>query len=268
MDSSGHPETQIVEETDPGRMYGRAKRSSRDRGRDPAGWFVRRAGLARFTTFACALGLSLSALTGPRIVLAVAGLTVTLAGAVVSMALAGERPRRAVHMPCCVCAVRSYSRVVSCLIVVSVILVGFFAGYLGGNVRVATLMSGDLSSMVGLSVESELVITGVVKSYGGWQSATATVRSLRRVDSVTRETAAGAAAKDMPAVDTAIGEVVLLEVPPDDENRGVGAPTNALRQGMVLVFRGTVEQPDGPSASGYDQARQLLAFLAGLIQLL
>jgi hypothetical protein len=86
------------------------------------------------------------------------------------MALAGERPRRAAYVPYCVCAVRSYSRAVSCLIVVSVMLVGLFAGYLGGNVRVATLMSGDLSSMVGLSVESELVITGVVKSYGGWQT--------------------------------------------------------------------------------------------------
>ena len=43
--------------------HGAAARECR---RDPVDWFVRRAGLARFCTLACALGLTLAALVGPQ----------------------------------------------------------------------------------------------------------------------------------------------------------------------------------------------------------
>ncbi len=47
-----------------------------------ATWFVRRAGLARFTTFACAFGVALSAFIGPRPTAALVGLAGGLLGAV------------------------------------------------------------------------------------------------------------------------------------------------------------------------------------------
>jgi competence protein ComEC len=59
---------------------------------------------------------------------------------------------------------------------------------------------------------------------------------------------------------------VLLEVAPgrqsgrDDSEMGSSATNaaGALSQGMIVAFQGTIEEPDGPSDSGYDQARQLL----------
>lgn len=227
--------------------------------RDPAGWFVRRAGLARFTTFACALGLSLAALTGPKPTVGLAGLMVALAGAVAGIALSRERPSRTAASGLLEAGPhgrvsKPLSRACSCLLVLSVLLVGLFAGYLVGNVRVAALTGSSLISRIGSPVEAELVITGAVRSYAGWQSATAVVRTL------SPGSAGGSAHAGHSAgtTDPAVGEAVLLEVAPDYDASDEGASSAVLSQGMIVAFRGTIEEPDGPSQSGYDQARQLL----------
>ncbi|NLE11565.1 MAG: hypothetical protein GX630_08650, partial [Actinobacteria bacterium] len=103
--------------------------------RDVAGWVVRRAGLARFTTFACALGLALAAVTGARPAVALAGLTTAQAGALVGVGLNRARSR---------CPGRPGCAVGAWLLIGSVLLVGLFGGYLVGNVRVAALVGGVL----------------------------------------------------------------------------------------------------------------------------
>lgn len=228
--------------------------------RDPAQWFVRRAGLARSTTFACAFGVALPAFTGARPALAFAGLTTGLLGVLTGMFLSRffsppsqemEARRRSA------CGATAY------LLLFSVLAVGAFAGYLVGGFRVAALLDGVLRSQVGATVEAELCITGQVRSNAGWQSAAAVVRSLRPV---------GLAPKQEPAARPlrgAVGDTVLIELPPsrDEVSDGVRAvksvpgrvtPPLTLEQGMVVVARGRIEQPDGPTASGYDQARHLL----------
>jgi len=213
--------------------------------------------LARFTTFACGLGLALSALTGPRAPLAVTGLAAALVCGIIGIALGREKP----------------SRPVSCLVVLSVIVSGLFAGYLGGSARVAALMSGDLASRTGQTVVAELVVTGPVRCSGGRQSATAVVSSLYAED----PSAGGEPAGDeggtpghghWSAALPGVGETVLLEVAPGDTasasgggdgrgSRGENAES-ALSQGMILHFHGSIEEPDGPTPSGYDQRRRLL----------
>ncbi len=200
-----------------------------------AGWVVRRAGLARFTTFACALGLALAAVTGARPAVALAGLTTAQAGALVGVGLNRARSR---------CPGRPGCAVGAWLLIGSVLLVGLFGGYLVGNVRVAALVGGVLQSRVGDTVEAELCITGQVRSGGGWQSAPAVVRSL--------------SADSTGAASQGVGETVLLEVPPADEAPAGSPAPRALSQGMIVVLRATIEAPEGPSDSGYDQARQLL----------
>ena len=118
------------------------------------------------------------------------------------------------------------------LLIVSVLLTGLFGGYLVGSVRVAALHGGTLQARVGQTVRAELCVTGPVRSYGGWQSATAVVQS-----------ASGG------------GETLLLEIGPavDDAPEPV-----ALAQGMIVGVTGTIVAPEGPSESGYDQAKTLL----------
>lgn len=133
----------------------------------------------------------------------------------------------------------------------SVLLVGLFAGYLVGNLRVVALLDGALESRVGETVEAELCITGQVRSSGGWLSATAVVRRMGG--------AGGSSYVD------AVGEAVLLEVAPAAEVAGARGSAEGgagaapvLVQGMILVARADVEAPRGPSDSGYDQREQLL----------
>ena len=190
-----------------------ARRSLRRR--DPIDWFVRRAGVARFTTFACALGLAIAAFVEPRPVLALAGLVCSLLAAIVGA----------------LCSVRR-------LLVPAIVLVGLFAGYLGGTVRVATLESSRLEAFVGQTVRGEVVITGAVRSSSGWLSATAVVRKLEGSRS---------------AVADGVGETVLLEVPPADEP----GKAPVLEQGMIVALTATIESPEGPSDTGFDQAKQL-----------
>jgi competence protein ComEC len=221
-------------------------------------WFVHRAGLARFTTFACALGLALSAMTGARPAVAMIGLMVALAGAIGGAAWRGQRA--------------------SCsgpgLLIVSVLLVGLFGGHLVGNLRVTQLMGGTLQSRIGDVVQGELCVTGQVRSNGGWQSATAVVRSLSgaapsngaaptsgaapAVAAASPDAAPAVDAASPGAEDSAVGETVLLEVAPDEGTPNDDVGTVVLSQGMIIALRGTIETPEGPSDSGYDQAKQLL----------
>ena len=190
---------------------------------------MRRAGLARFCTVACALGLTLPALVGARAVAGVTGLMLSLGGLI-----AGVLRRR--------------SGLGHLLLVPSVLLTGLFGGLLLGSVRVADLADGVLQAHVGETVRFELVVTGPVRAASGWQSAVAEVRSVG---------VEGAALK----------EKVLLEVPPDDRQARRPAPAAAgaqagtplrLSQGMILSGEALIEAPEGESDSGYNQKRQLL----------
>jgi hypothetical protein len=85
-------------------------------------WFVRRVGVARASTFLCAAGLAAAAVTGARPIVAAVGLTFALCGGLVGMATNATAggPRLPART----------------LVVVCVLLVGLFAGYLGGSARV------------------------------------------------------------------------------------------------------------------------------------
>jgi len=227
---------------------------------DPAQWFVRRAGLARSTTFACAFGVALPAFAGARPALAFAGLTAGLLGVLAAMFLSrscSPRPSQTETRRGSACRAATY------ILLLSVLAVGTFAGYLVGSLRAAALLDGVLRSQVGVTVEAELCITGQVRSNAGWQSAAAVVRSVRPADSALKQ---GLGARSLQG---AVGDTVLIEVPPSrdetsDKEQAVRsvlgriAPPVALEQGMVVFARGRIEQPDGPTASGYDQARHLL----------
>lgn len=230
-------------------------------GRDPVGWFVRRAGLARFTTFACALGLALPALTAAKPAAALIGLVVSLTGAIAAVAVGQrEHPSGAEVVP-------ARTGFASGLLVGSVLLVGLFSGWLLGSLRVAALEGGILDRAIGQRVEAELVINGPVRANAGWTSATAAVRGLKGLPSAAQQAAAiGAGA----GAGTGVGETVLLEVAPPKTGAvagaggaetgggagGQAAPAE-LRQGMIIAVRGTIQAPEGPSESGYDQARRL-----------
>jgi len=199
--------------------------------RDPTGWFVRRAGLARATTFAGAVGLSLAAIGGARPMAALMGLILALL-CVLGGLLIARRPSADISR-------------VPLLVVVSVVLVGLFGGYLGGSARVMALLDSKLEHQVGSTIKADLVITGQVRSNGGWQSATAVVRG-------PSGNFAGSGDDPSAIAVGAAGEAVLLEVGPAE-----GLPEVTLSQGQIVVFNGTVEAPEGPSASGFDQAAYL-----------
>lgn len=188
-------------------------------------WFVRRAGLARFTTLFTALGIALPVLAGARSGIALVGLAAAVIVALVATARSHAR-----------CA----GRRVSGLLVVSVLLIGLFAGYEVGSIRVAALTSSALQPRIGDTIVAELVVTGEVRSNAGWQSAPAVVRQIGD-----RE---GAAVDDDPA----LGESVLLEIAPEE-----GVTPVELSQGLIVACEVIIQAPDGPSASGYDQARRL-----------
>jgi competence protein ComEC len=174
-------------------------------------WVVRRAGVARCTTVACAVGLALSALAGACPALGMGGLVVALLVTLFGVA----RPVRRV-------------------LVAALVLLGFFAGYLVGSVRVEALEASTLRGLVEETVTAELVITGAVRESSGWLSASAEVRKL-----------GGSPGGE--------GEAVLLEVPPTD---GAG-DLPPLVQGMIVTLTARVKAPEGPSDSGFDQANQL-----------
>ncbi len=204
--------------------------------RGATAWFVRRAGLARCTTVATVAGLSLAAFLPGRYLAAIAGLTLALAGI-----LAG-------HVVSCL---RPLSKTGPAVTLISVVLVGLLAGLLLGTLRVSSLLDGVLSSRIGQTVEAEIVITGPVRSNSGWQSATAVVRAIKGTASAQGASPGGPGA----------GERILLEVAPVREATGPVAeqgPGPPLSQGALLAVRGTWRAPQGPSASGFDQAKQLL----------
>jgi competence protein ComEC len=181
---------------------------------------VRRAGLARFATIACALGLALTALTGPGAAVAMVGLVLALCGLVAGTV--GRRTRGALW-----------------LLVPSVLLTGLFAGLVLGSLRVDSLAGGVLQSRVAETARFELVITGPVRARSGWQSAAAMVMSA-------------------DVAQAAQGETVWLELPPDEREAAASDPGVQLWQGMIISCTATVAAPEGESDSGYNQKRQLL----------
>jgi competence protein ComEC len=200
------------------------------------GWFVRRAGLARCTTMAAVSGLILAALIPGRHVVAVVGLTAALGGILAGHALTRVRPHSGRGLA---------------IALVFVVLVGLFGGLLVGTLRISKLLEGTLASQIGQAVEARVVVTGPVSANGGWQSATAVVRAIGRTGGALSAECAEA------------GEKVLLEVAPAAEGAGSGGASEAaslavLVQGGIYDVRGDIQAPDGPSASGYDQAKQLL----------
>lgn len=188
---------------------------------------MRRAGLARFCTFACVLGLATAGLGGSCAPLAIGGLTLAVCGLVLGIA-------------------RRHSRSEPGWLVLSILLTGLFTGYLIGTVRVAEIGHTGLGTLVGRSVEVELELSGPVREHGGWQSAPAVVRSLRPAEGLSKVT-----------VDGALGETVWLEVPPQGRGSSAVFPPR-LAQGMVLDCTARVQAPERGSGSGYDQARYLL----------
>ena len=197
--------------------------------RDLGGWLVRRAGLARTATFAAVVGLVLAALTGARPVAALVGLMTSLLGALGGLLLMSRPVGGAGGRPL--------------LVVGSVVMVGLFGGYLGGSARVMALVDSSLVQHVGSPLEAELVLTGRVRSNAGWQSVTAVVRGPAGGEDGSHASAPAIAVR---------GEPVLLEVAPPE-----GSPEVALAQGMIVHFKGTVQAPEGPSTSGFDQAAYL-----------
>jgi competence protein ComEC len=192
-------------------------------------WFVRRAGLARCTTIAVAIGLALAAAMPGRYELAIIGLASSLTGMLAGQVLVHVRPLPRAGLG---------------TTLLSVVLVGLLGGFLIGTVRVSALLESPLTPHLGARVKAEITVTGPVRSASGWQSATAVV------DKVTDGLPAG----------TGTGEKVLLEVAPAS-----GALTSAPReatavlgQGMLLSVNGVLRAPDGPSPSGFDQSKQLI----------
>jgi competence protein ComEC len=197
-----------------------------------AAWFLRRAGLARCTTIAGVAGLCLAAFFPGRFLVAIAGLTLALGCILAGHVFSRWRPGSSLGLG---------------VVLVSVVLVGLLAGLLVGTLRISSLLDGVLSSRIGERVRAEVVITGPVRSSSGWHSATAVVRAI----------GGGEGMAPSPGGPGA-GDKVLLEVAPlhDGGQESVNAPL--FRQGSVLAVTGSLRAPKGPSASGFDQARQLL----------
>lgn len=192
------------------------------------GWFVRRAGIARMTTLALAVGIALAALTGPRLVLATAGLAAVLGTLVLGLAWrASEAP---IVTP-------------SLLVVSAVVLTGLLSGYLVGGVRVAELGRSPLSRHSDAQIQAQVTLLGTPKQSGGWQ------RVVARVDKAAL--LAGQAEGRAEALPSATGEHVLVEI----ESPGAAAAVH--KQGEILALRGRVQRPATKSASGFDQATYL-----------
>jgi competence protein ComEC len=113
---------------------------------------------------------------------------------------------------------------VCCGVIASALLSGLFLG----GFRVAAVLEGGYEGQVGSVVEAELVMTGAVRAAAGWLSG--------------------------PAEFLDTGKKVLLEVSPSGEGR---TPVG-LSQGAIIQVKGRLLQPKGPTASGFDQAKQLL----------
>ncbi len=190
------------------------------------------------TTFACALGLALAAIVGARPTMAFVGLTVALCSTLGGLAFSRLR-RATVRLP-------------SPVAVFSVVLIGLFAGYLGGSLRVAASTDSYLKDLAGTSIRAEVVITGQVRSNAGWQSAIAVAREIRAGALGSPDASGTARAAVATEASGGAGEKVLLELAPTD-----GPGTVTLSQGEIVSFAGTVRLPDGPSASGFDQAAYL-----------
>lgn len=193
-------------------------------------WFVRRAGVARCTTFAAVIGIALPAVLRPHAVVAAAGLGAAL---VSLLLLAGVRAW-------CGGPIRPLAAVVAL-----VVLTGLFGGLLLGSARVMLLDRSALGSHVGEIVRARLTITGPVRSSGLWQSATATVEYL-----LLGEPEAQVEGK-RKVIPRAVGEDVLVEVRSRDRDQ------SSLSQGDIVVLRATVTEPQGKSVSGYDQRSYL-----------
>jgi competence protein ComEC len=198
--------------------------------RDLSGWFVRRAGLARTTTFAGALGLALAAISGPRPMAALIGLILALLGALSGLLMSRRPSTDGVRPPL--------------LVLIAVVMVGLFGGYLGGSARVMALLDSSLQRRVGSTIVAELVVTGQLRSNAGWQSAAAVIRGPAGPSAGPGDASAIAVA--------AVGETVLVEIAPAEGPSGV-----TLSQGLIVAFRGTIQEPEGPSASGFDQGAYL-----------
>ncbi len=210
-------------------------------GRGPTAWFVRRAGLARCTTIACTAGLSLAAVFSGRYLVAFTGLALALGGILAGYVLSRLRPLSDKGLA---------------VTLASVVLMGLLSGFLLGTVRVSSLLDGGLSSQTGETVQAEIVVTGPVRSNAGWQSATAVIQTISGVAGRTEGPRGGVGA----------GEKVLLEVAPTDTNASADRGSafadesagRSLTQGALLAVKGVLRAPEGPSASGFDQAKQLL----------
>lgn len=198
------------------------------------GWFVRRAGVARITTFLCAAGLAASALVGARPLVAVTGLGSALFALVVGLGMRAAAPREGGRA--------------QTLVLIAVLLSGLFAGYLGGSVRVLALSEGALVEHAGARVQAELVVTGEVRVTAGRERATA--RVMRAHLWAGEQQAAEQTEVGLP------GESILLEVKSpraDPASTGDEAAAPVLSQGAVVSCVGFIREPSGPTASGFDQ---------------
>lgn len=196
-------------------------------------WFVRRVGVARATTFLCAIGLATAALAGAHPWVGSVGLASALFSAVVTVPLRGRRGTTA--------------PVAHSLMLAAILLIGFFAGFLGGSVRVLDLTGGEASAYVGDRVRGTFVVTGPVRANSGWQSANARV-----LDAEVHVHMSGGAPAS-PALPE--GETLFLEVAPSAGGEGTAAV--ALREGAIVACSGILREPKGPSTSGFDQQSYL-----------
>jgi competence protein ComEC len=112
-------------------------------------------------------------------------------------------------------------------ICLGVLAVAFFSGLLIGGWRVSSLAQKALEGEPGQQLRAELMVTGEVRRNGGWQGAVA------------------------QAVEG--GRRVYLELAPEWAER----LPQPLVQGLLLRVKGTLSAPQGPSASGFDQSKQL-----------
>ncbi|MCL5735102.1 MAG: ComEC/Rec2 family competence protein [Actinobacteria bacterium] len=192
-----------------------------------ADWFVRRVGLARVTTLSLALGLSLAALTGPRLLAATIGLSAAV------LVLIGQ-----------MAAGRSTGKLrLSLAGIAAVVLLGLFSGYLLGGVRAQSLAGSELARWRGATVDATLTVTGQVKASGRWVNATA------MIDSASLKTGGKTDRAAQP--ESARGEAVLLEVSTTDDQ------TVPIRQGEILSVTGSIKEPEGESESGFNQRSYL-----------
>ena len=204
-----------------------------------ADWFVRRAGLARFTTIALAFGFVLAAFTGAQILVAVFCLGATLLVLIVHVGLVGQIPKQKnINMVSSSPEMSSVSgklqvdTQVSLILVVSVILLGLFSGYLLGTIRVSMLEQSKLSNHFDTRITAQVTVTGVVRTSEYGQNVTAVV---------------AAAQLDQTLDFVTINEEIYLQVPAQSKF------TPAITQGQQLLVKGTIKEPKEESGSGFNQ---------------